>query len=256
VAIETVARYDFAGKVVVITGAASGIGRATAAHFSRARARVVVADVKAVAGQACADDLAAQGGEAVFVRCDVTEERDVERLVANTLDRFGSLDIAFNNAGIEGSAEVPTTDLEVDEWARIIGVNLTGVWLCLKHELRHMVSHGGGCIVNTSSTAGLGPAVSSGAAYSASKHGVVGLTVTAAREFAGHGVRINAVCPGGVDTPLLERLLGPQAMTIARDEGMLLATPDQVAEAVLWLCSDSSFLVNGQAVRVDAGRQA
>ena len=255
-ATETLARYDFAGKVVVITGAASGIGRATALRFSDAGARLVMADVRAGAGQALAEQLALQGGEAVFVECNVSEEGDVQQLVGIAVDRYGSLDVAFNNAGIEGSAGVPTTDLDIEEWSRIINVNLTGIWLCLKHELRHMVSHGGGCIVNTSSTAGLGPAVTSGVAYSASKHGVIGLTRTAAREFAGLGIRINAVCPGGVDTPLLERLLGPQAMTIARNDGTTLATPDQIAETVLWLCSDSSSFVNGQAFRVDGGRPA
>ena len=196
-ATQTVARYDFAGKVVVITGAASGIGRATAIRFSQAGARLVVADVRVDAGQAFAEELAGHSGNAVFLKCNVGDEDDVRRLVDVAVDRYGSLDVAFNNAGIEGSAGVPTTDIDLEEWSRIINVNLTGVWLCLKHELRHMVSHGGGCIVNTSSTAGLGPAVTSGVAYSASKHGVIGLTRTASREFAGLGIRINAVCPAG-----------------------------------------------------------
>jgi NAD(P)-dependent dehydrogenase (short-subunit alcohol dehydrogenase family) len=255
VAAENLARYHFAGKVVVITGAASGIGRATAMQFGRAGARLVMADIRADAGQACVDEVGVHGGEAIFVKCDVSDERDVEHLVDAAVARYGSLDVAFNNAGIEGSPAVLATDLGVDEWSHIINVNLTGVWLCLKHELRYMAGHGGGCIVNTSSTAGLGPAVSSGVAYSASKHGVIGLTRTAAREFAGRGVRINAVCPGGVDTPLLERLLGPHAMAAARNDPTMLATPDQIAETVLWLCSDSSSFVNGEAVRVDGGRQ-
>lgn len=185
--------------------------------------------------------------------CDVTREQDVERAVAAAVDRFGSLDMAFNNAGVEGRADVATTDLDAAEWSRIIEVNLTGVWLCLKHELRTMVGRGGGCIVNAGSTAGLGPAVSSGVAYSASKHGVVGLTTTAARELAGRGVRINAVCPAGVDTPLLERLLGDEVVAAARRRPGTLATPDQVADVVCWLCSDSSSHVNGQALRIDAG---
>jgi NAD(P)-dependent dehydrogenase (short-subunit alcohol dehydrogenase family) len=146
---------------------------------------------------------------------------------------------------------VLTTDLEAEEWRRIINVNLTGVWLCLKYELLHMVNHGGGCIVNTSSTAGLEAAVQSGVAYSASKHGVIGLTRTAANEFAGRGIRINAICPGGVDTPLLERLLGSEAMTRLRSNGTMLATADQIAETVLWLCSDSSSFVTGHALRID-----
>jgi NAD(P)-dependent dehydrogenase (short-subunit alcohol dehydrogenase family) len=146
---------------------------------------------------------------------------------------------------------VVTIDLEAEEWRRIINVNLTGVWLCLKYELRHMVDHGGGSIVNTSSAAGLEAAVQSGVAYSASKHGVIGLTRTAAKEFAGRGIRINAICPGGVDTPLLERLLGSEAMTGLRRKGTMLATPDQIAETVLWLCSDSSSFVNGHALRID-----
>jgi NAD(P)-dependent dehydrogenase (short-subunit alcohol dehydrogenase family) len=256
VATETLAGYDFAGKVVVITGAASGIGRATANHFSRTGARLVLADVQTDAGQDVAGELRAEGGEAVFIRCNVTEEGDVQQLVTTAVDRYGSLDIAFNNAGTEGSSGVATTDLETDEWRRVVNVNLTGVWLCLKYELRHMVSQGGGCIVNTSSTAGLGAAVRAGVAYSASKHGVIGLTRTAAKEFAGRGIRINAICPGGVDTPLLERLLGSEAMTAMRSRQTALATPDQIAETVLWLCSDSSSFVNGHALRIDGGREA
>jgi NAD(P)-dependent dehydrogenase (short-subunit alcohol dehydrogenase family) len=256
VATATLAGYDFTGKVVVITGAASGIGRATAVRFSRAGARVVLADVQVAAGQDVAGELRAEGGEAVFVTCDVTEERDVQKLVALAVDQYGALDMAFNNAGIEGSAGVATTDLEEEEWHRIIDVNLTGVWLCLKHELRHMVSHGGGCIVNTSSTAGLRAAERSGVAYSASKHGVVGLTRTAAKEFAGRGIRINVICPGGVDTPLLDRLLGSETMTTMRNRERALATPDQVAETVLWLCSDSSSFVTGHAIRIDGGQGA
>jgi NAD(P)-dependent dehydrogenase (short-subunit alcohol dehydrogenase family) len=237
--------------VVVITGAASGIGRATAIHFSRAGARLVLGDLQLEVGQELTGELNAEGGEAVFVACDVTEESDVEQLVTTAVDRYGSLDIAFNNAGIEGSSDLATTDLQAEEWRRIIDVNLTGVWLCLKYELRHMVNQGTGCIVNTSSTAGLGAAVHSGVAYSASKHGVIGLTRTAAKEFAGRGIRINAICPGGVDTPLLERLLGSEAMTEMRSKGTRLATTDQIAQTVLWLCSDSSSLVNGHALRID-----
>jgi NAD(P)-dependent dehydrogenase (short-subunit alcohol dehydrogenase family) len=251
VATETLAGYDFAGKVVVITGAASGIGRATAIHFSRAGARLVLGDLQVEVGQDFTGELNAEGGEAVFVACDVTEESDVQHLVTTAVERYGSLHIAFNNAGIEGSSDLATTDLEAEEWRRIINVNLTGVWLCLKYELRHMVNHGGGCIVNTSSTAGIGAAVHSGVAYSASKHGVIGLTRTAAKEFAGWGIRINAICPGGVDTPLLERLLGSEAMTTLRSQGTMLATADQIAETVLWLCSDSSSFVNGHALRID-----
>jgi NAD(P)-dependent dehydrogenase (short-subunit alcohol dehydrogenase family) len=254
VASETVAGYDFAGKVVVITGAASGIGRATANHFSRAGARLVLGDLQVEVGQDFIGELSEKGGEAVFVRCDVTEESDVRQLVNTAVDRYGSLDIAFNNAGIEGSADVATTDLEADEWRRVVNVNLTGVWLCLKYELRHMVNHGGGCIVNTSSTAGLEAAVHSGVAYSASKHGVIGLTRTAAKEFAGRGIRVNAICPGGVDTPLLERLLGSEALTTLRSQKTRLATADQIAEAVLWLCSDSSSFVNGHALRIEGGQ--
>jgi NAD(P)-dependent dehydrogenase (short-subunit alcohol dehydrogenase family) len=255
VAAARLVRYDFTRKVAVITGAASGIGRATAIHFSRAGARLVLADVQVELGQDLVDELRGEGSEAVFVNCNVTEETDVQRLVSTAVEHYGSLDMAFNNAGIEGSCGVATTDLETEEWSRIINVNLTGVWLCLKYELRHMVNHGGGCIVNTSSTAGLAAAVRSGVAYSASKHGVIGLTRTAAREFAERGVRINAICPAGVDTPLLERLLGSEEMTAARENEARLATPDQIAETVLWLCSESSSFVNGHALAIDGGRE-
>ena len=245
--------YDFSGKVALITGAASGIGQATAASFARLGAKVVLADFDLRAGRRAADQLRDEGGECIFVGTDVTDEVQVERLVSTSVAHFGSLDIAFNNAGIEGRSGAITTDLGYGEWCRIIDTNLTGVWLCLKYELLYMVDHGGGSIVNTSSVAGLGPAVSSGVAYAASKHGVIGLTKTADKEFSAHGIRINAICPGGVDTPLLERLVGQDAISAIREQSGSLASPDQIADAVVWLSSEAASFISGQAVVIDGG---
>jgi NAD(P)-dependent dehydrogenase (short-subunit alcohol dehydrogenase family) len=246
--------YDFTGKVALVTGAASGIGKATATNFARSGACVVLADLHADAGRRAADQLREKGADCVFLGTDVTDEEQVEQLVATSVAHFGSLDIAFNNAGIEGRPGAVTTDLSYAEWCRIIDTNLTGVWLCMKHELQYMAGHGGGSIVNTSSVAGLGPAVSAGVAYTASKHGVIGLTKTADREFSGQGIRINAICPGGVDTPLLERIVGQDTIAAVREQAGSLASPNQIADAVLWLCSDAASFISGQALVVDGGR--
>jgi NAD(P)-dependent dehydrogenase (short-subunit alcohol dehydrogenase family) len=246
--------YDFTGKVALVTGAASGIGKATAVRFARSGGRVVLADLDTDAGERAAADLCAEGRDCLFVGTDVTDQERVEQLVATAVEHFGSLDIAFNNAGIESRSGAVATDLSYTEWCRIIDTNLTGVWLCMKYELQYMLRHGGGAIVNTSSVAGLGPAVSAGVAYSASKHAVIGLTKTADKEFFSHGIRINAICPGGVDTPLLEQIVGEDVISAVRGQAGSVASPDQIADAVLWLCSDAASFISGQALVVDGGR--
>lgn len=242
--------YDFSGKVVVITGAASGIGMAAADQFSAAGARVVLADLNELEGQSAADRLTARGGEASFVRTDVSNSEDVQLLVTKTVERYGALDCAFNNAGIAGPVGALTTDITEADWSRVINVNLTSVWLCMKYQLQHMEQRGG-VIVNTSSTAGLSPPGAAGVAYAASKHGVIGLTKTAAREYAKRNIRINAICPGGVDTPMLEAARIAAGMDPAPIGS--LVTPEQVAASVLWLCSSGASFVNGVALLIDGG---
>lgn len=243
----------FEGKVALVTGGASGIGRATALQFAEAGARVVVADLNENGGNEVVETIRSGGGEAIFARTDVTSEADVAGLVQAAVTHYGGLHCAVNNAGMEGRPGVSTVDLAESDWTRILSVNLTSVWLCMRAELRHMLAHGGGTIVNMSSTAGVAAAVNSGVAYAASKHGVIGLTKTAAKEYANRNIRINAVCPGGVATPLLERTIGTEAFANAKDR---LATPEEIAASVLWLSSGASPFVTGHALIVDGGRLA
>ncbi|WP_175852850.1 glucose 1-dehydrogenase [Burkholderia anthina] len=245
---------SFAGKVAVVTGAATGIGRQAALCFAQAGAHVALLDTVVAAAEDTAHEIAQLGAKAIVLRTDVSIAEDVRAAIDTTVDTFGRLDVAFNNAGIapRGAA---VAELDEDEWDRTIAVNLTGVWLCMKHECRHMLQSGGGAIVNTSSIMGLvsGPGLS---AYSASKSGVIGVTRAVAIDYARHGIRVNAVCPGGIaHTAITERPENRddmaqlmQATPMAR-----LGEPRDIAETVMWLCSPAARFVTGQAIAVDGG---
>ncbi len=247
-----------AGKVALVTGAGSGIGRATALAFAREGARVVVSDLDETAGKTVADEIARAGGDARAVACDVTDEAQVEALVRAALDAFGRLDCAHNNAGGPGQGgrmhEIPT-----QEWNAILALNLTSVFLCMKHEIPVMARQGGGAIVNTASGAGL-VAVPLLAHYAAAKHGVLGLTKTAAIENARTGVRVNAVCPGSVETPALRAHMAKDPAIakgiLATQPGGRLGRPEEIAESVVWLCSERASFVTGESFVVDGGAVA
>src|SRR5277367_77301 len=247
------------GKVALITGAGSGIGRATSRIFAREGARLVLADVVEAGGHDTLKLVQDLGAEAIFIRTDVSKEADVTAAVAKAVSTYGRLDCAFNNAGIEG--DFGNTDRCTQaNWDRVIAINLTGVWLCMKAELAQMLKQGkGGAIVNTSSGAGLA-GVRGMPAYVAAKHGVAGLTRAAAIEYGKHGIRVNAVCPGPIRTPMMDRLLGkrPEAEERFARGGPLrrLGEPSEIGETVAWLCSDHASYVTGLPMPVDGGFMA
>jgi NAD(P)-dependent dehydrogenase (short-subunit alcohol dehydrogenase family) len=248
-------RFD--GRVVLVTGASSGIGRATAVAFGREGARVVVTGRRHRETEDTAGLVRAAGGESAAVEGDVSRAADVQRMVAAAVSTFGRLDCAVNNAGIEGGkAFVPTADYDEEIWDEVVAINLTGVFLCMKYEIRQMLAQGKGSIVNMSSVAGLiGTRI--GVGYGATKHGVIGATRAAAMEYATANIRVNAVCPGVVRTAMTERAffhdekLGA-AMTARHPMGRL-GTTDEVAEAVMWLCSEAASFTTGHALPVDGG---
>ncbi len=244
------------GKVIVVTGAAAGIGRASAALFAKEGARVAVSDVDETRGTAAAREIKDRGGDAHFIRADVSRFSDVDRLIRETVARYSRLDGAFNNAGIEGTM-APTVECTEENWDRTIGINLKGVWLCLREELRQLARQKrGGSIVNMASVAGL-VGFENLPAYVASKHGIVGLTRTAALECAPRGVRVNAVCPGVIHTEMIDRITGrkpeTEALFVSMEPMGRMGRPEEIAEAALWLLSDASSFVTGQAMAVDGG---
>src|SRR5438093_11533139 len=244
------------GKIALVTGGSSGIGRASALAFAREGAKVVVADVTAEGGQETVRLIKEAGGEARFLKVDVARAAEVETLITQTVAAYGRLDCAYNNAGIEG-AFVSTTEYPEADWDRVLAINLKGVWLCMKYEITQMLQQGGGAIVNTASIMGLVGSWSRSGAYNASKHGVVGLTKTAALEYATSGIRVNAVCPGYIHTPLIEEALTSnpalEAQIVARHPVGRMGKPEEIAEAVVWLCSDAASFVTGHTMTVDGG---
>jgi NAD(P)-dependent dehydrogenase (short-subunit alcohol dehydrogenase family) len=244
------------GKAALVTGAGSGIGRATALACAREGARIVVADMAVEGGEETVSMIKSAGGEATFVLVNVTQAAEVEAMVAAAVSAYGRIDCAHNNAGIEG-VFATTADYPEADWDRVMAVNLKGVWLCMKYEIPQMLQQGGGAIVNTASLAGLVGAKRM-PAYVASKHGVAGLTKTAALEYAKSGIRVNAVCPGIIHTSMVDRMFLSRRPDLedrlAAVEPMgRLGKPEEVAEAVVWLCSDAASFVTGHTMTVDGG---
>jgi len=246
---------ELEGKVGLVTGGTSGIGREAAVLFAKAGAKVVVAGRREVEGNETVELIRAAGGDGLFVKTDVSRAAEVEALVQQVVEKFGRVDVAFNNAGIEG-VWVPIVRQSEEDWDRTIGINLKGVWLCLKYEIKQMLKQGGGgAIVNMSSVTGLVGA-GGAAAYSASKHGVIGLTKSAALETAKSGIRVNAVCPAVIETPMEKRLFGAPPVhksVLASHPIGRFGRPAEIAEAVLWMCSDRASFMTGQSLVLDGG---
>ncbi|KQT16225.1 oxidoreductase [Methylobacterium sp. Leaf399] len=248
--------HDFTGKIAFVTGATSGIGRATALAFAKAGAAVTVADVSEEGNLETARLIEEAGGRVLAVRCDVSEAGDVKAALDRTIRTFGRLDVAFNNAGIE-QPMAPVAEIEDKDFDRIVAINLRGLFLCMKHQVPLLLKAGGGAIVNTSSGAGV-RGFAGQAAYAATKHGVIGMTRSAALDYAKHGLRINAICPGIVDTPMMQRFTGGTpdgiARVIAQEPVGRMGRPEEIAAAVLYLCSDLAAFTIGHAMVVDGGQ--
>jgi NAD(P)-dependent dehydrogenase (short-subunit alcohol dehydrogenase family) len=242
----------FIGKVAFITGAGSGIGRATAIAFAAEGARVAILDRTEDALHDTADAIRNVDGEVLALACDVSKPEEVATAVARTVERFGQLDIAFNNAGVENKA-APVAEIELDEWDRILDINLRGTFVCMKHELAQMVRQGNGVVINTSSGAGI-RGVAGGAAYAASKHAIIGLTKSAALDYAKSNIRVNAILPGNIETPMMDRFTGGDIQKAIDLEPVgRLGKPEEIADAVLWMSADLSAFVTGASISVDGG---
>jgi len=244
------------GKTVLITGAGGGMGEAGARLFAKEGYNVVVVDVNGDNAKLVADKLVQDGYSAISIACDVSNETEVETMVQKAVDTYGSLDAAYNNAGILHNY-TPSVDLSTETFDRVINVNLKGVWLCMKYELKQMLKQGKGAIVNTSSAAGI-VGIPGLTAYGASKHGVIGLTKCVGTEYVTKGIRVNAICPGGVDTPMTRNMpqddsRTPQEIAQAFGPSQRMAAPEEIAAMALWLCSDAASYVTGQAIAVDGG---
>ena len=245
------------GKVALVTGGAGGIGRAAAVAFAEAGARVAVADLNEVGCLDTVRRIHDAGSDGLTVRTDVSSADDVKSLVETTVQAFGRLDCAFNNAAIVGETGKDTADCSEENWSSVVSVNLTGVFLCMKYEIPAMLASGGGAIVNTSSSVGL-IGDRGCIAYVATKHGVIGATRAAALEYAQRGIRVNAICPGVTRTEMVERVIGGdpeiEAMLVAREPVGRLGEPEEIAAAVVWLCSEAASFVTGHAMSVDGGQ--
>ena len=241
--------------VALVTGGSSGIGRAIALAYTREGARVVIAGRRIREGEKVVEQIKKAGGDALFVRTDVSKPAEVESLVKKAVETYGQLDWSCNNAGVEG-AKGSITECTEENWDEVIDVNLKGVWLCMRYEISQMLRQGGGAIVNISSVNGfLGSAAF--APYVASKHGVIGLTKSAAKGYAREGIRVNAVCPGSIDTAMIERVDGgpvrSDSWRISRTPMGRIGTPEEIAETVVWLCSEKASYVTGHSLIVDGG---
>ena len=243
----------FKNKVAIVTGGSSGIGKATALAFAKKGAKVAVVDW--VENNETVNLIKEMGEEAIFIKCDVSKSTDVKAMMEKTIATFGRLDYAYNNAGIEGTS-APTADCTEENWDKTIGINLKGIWLCMKYEIPEILKQGKGVIVNCSSVAGL-VGFAGLPAYVASKHGVVGLTKTAALEYSKLGIRVNAVCPGVIQTPMIDRLTGNSKEAVEQFTGLepigRFGLPEEIANAVVWMCSDEASFVTGHAMAVDGG---
>ncbi len=244
------------GKVALVTGAASGIGRATALAFAERGVAVLAADIDEAGGEATVDRINEEGGRGAFFPLDVASDAQVSAMVERCVERFGGLDYALNNAGIEGDGSAGLADLAEEEWDRIMAVNLKGIWLCMKHEIPHMSKRGGGAIVNSSSVAGLRGSRASNVAYSASKYGILGMTKTAALQQASQNIRINAICPGLIDTAMSRRALEKTENVSQVASAIPLGRwgeADEIARTVIWLCSGQASYITGVALPIDGG---
>lgn len=253
----TLENREFAGKVAFVTGAANGIGRATALVFARAGANVVAADMSELDNQETVRLIEEQGGRALAVKCDVSRADDVKAALDKTIEAFERLDFAFNNAGVEQKQRGPAAELDEEEWDRIHNTDLRAVFLCMKYEIPLILKQGGGAIVNTSSGAGV-VGIKSNAAYTAAKHGVIGLTRSAALDYAAQNLRVNAVCPGYIETPMMNRFTGGthegRSKVIAQEPVGRMGKPEEIAAAVVCLCSDAAAFVIGHAMIIDGGQ--
>ncbi len=250
---------SFQGKTVIVTGGSAGIGKASALEFAKELANIVIADMDVDGGEDTVKSVKKAGANALFVKTDVSKASDVEKMVNTAIRKFGKIDCAVNNAGVEGPIKTLTADVEEEDWDRVIDINLKGVWLCMKYEIRQMLTSGGGSIVNMSSIGGLLGARNM-PAYCASKYGVIGLTKSAAGEYATQAIRINAVCPGVIATRMGEGIIDNDPVRRERLIGIhpmaRLGQANEIAEAVVWLCSDKASFVTGCSLAVDGGATA